>query len=153
MKVMSRKTYTFEEFESLYNDYLSKGIILAGYYSNNAFYKEEVCEQFTRIVILYNKVMNEDMSFCILDDKVVRITPDEWELLAKAFASTNQSYSDVNRTPYRCHGLSDFEKQEADKLYIEFSGHEPDDSYSWLEYPDGNPLHGPMNYPGFYYSN
>ena len=96
----------------------------------------------------------ENVQYCILDNRtIVELTEIETENLLFAYQVFHYS-RDQRLLANECVlDMTSFEEQEVNKLYIELSGHEPNDSYEWLEFPHGISLHEPFNYPDYYFSN
>lgn len=151
---MSRKTFTFETFEDIYSGLIESGLYNIGHkeyavtIGNDTFYKP------TRILMLRNNLTSESFQYCILDNHtVVELTDVEIENLLFAYQVFHYSRDKKLIDNEIVLDMTSFDEQEANKLYIELSGHEPNDSYEWLEFPHGISLHEPFNYPDYYRSN
>ena len=138
---MNRKTFTFEEFGDLYSSLIIRGMYQIGLKEYIWRYDGNDCCIPMRIIKIRNKFDRYVNTYCILDNHtVVELTEREVENLL--FAYQTYHYSPTVDA-----------KQEADKLYIELSGHEPNDSYEWLEWPDGISLREPLSYPNYFFAN
>lgn len=150
---MNRKTFTFEEFGDLYSSLIIKGMYQIGLKEYMWRYDGNVCYGPMRIIMIRNKFDRYVNRYCILDNHtVVELTEREVENLLFAYQTYHYSPTDdaKQQEPWM---FTDFDKQEADKLYIELSGHEPNDSYEWLEWPDGISLREPLSYPNYFFAN
>lgn len=106
-----------------------------------------------RIIKIRNKFDRYVNTYCILDNHtVVELTEREVENLLFAYQTYHYSPT-VDAKQQEPWMFTDFDKQEADKLYIELSGREPNDSYEWLEWPDGISLREPLSYPNYFFAN
>lgn len=150
---MNRKTFTFEEFGDLYSSLIIKGMYQIGLKEYMWRYDGNDCRIPMRIIKIRNKFDRYVNTYCILDNHtVVELTEREVENLLFAYQTYHYSpTADAKQQePWM---FTDFDKQEADKLYIELSGHEPNDSYEWLEWPDGISLREPLSYPNYFFAN
>ena len=151
---MSRKTFTFEEFEDMYSGLVSRRLYTVGYKQCAVTIGNDTSYTTTRILLIQDNLTFENVQYCILDNHtIVELTKIETENLLFAYQVFHYS-RDQRLLANECVlDMTSFDEQEANKLYIELSGHEPNDSYEWLEFPHGISLHEPFNYPDYYYSN
>lgn len=150
---MNRKTFTFEEFGDLYSSLIIKGMYQISLKEYMWQYDGNDCRIPMRIIKIRNKFDRYVNTYCILDNHtVVELTDREVENLLFAYQTYHYSPTDdaKQQEPWM---FTNFDKQEADKLYIELSGHEPNDSYEWLEWPDGISLREPLSYPNYFFAN
>ena len=151
---MSRKTFTFEEFEDMYSGLVSRRLYTVGYKQCAVTIGNDTSYTTTRILLIRDNLTFENVQYCILDNRtIVELTEIETENLLFAYQVFHYS-RDQRLLANECVlDMTSFEEQEVNKLYIELSGHEPNDSYEWLEFPHGISLHEPFNYPDYYFSN
>ena len=151
---MSRKTFTFEEFEDMYSGLVSRRLYTVGYKQCAVTIGNDTSYTTTRILLMRDNLTFENVQYCILDNRtIVELTEIETENLLFAYQVFHYS-RDQRLLANECAlDMTSFEEQEVNKLYIELSGHEPNDSYEWLEFPHGISLHEPFNYPDYYFSN
>ena len=151
---MSRKTFTFEEFEDMYSGLVSRRLYTVGYKECAVTIGNDTSYTTTRILLMRDNLTFENVQYCILDNRtIVELTEIETENLLFAYQVFHYS-RDQRLLANECVlDMTSFEEQEVNKLYIELSGHEPNDSYDWLEFPHGISLHEPFNYPDYYFSN
>ena len=151
---MSRKTFTFEEFEDMYSGLVSRRLYTVGYKESAVTIGNDTSYTTTRILLIRDNLTFENVQYCILDNRtIVELTEIETENLLFAYQVFHYS-RDQRLLANECVlDMTSFEEQEVNKLYIELSGHEPNDSYDWLEFPHGISLHEPFNYPDYYFSN
>lgn len=151
---MSRKTFTFEKFEDMYSGLVKLGLYTVGHQACNITAGNESSYKSIRILMLRNNLTSEVFQYCILDNHtLVELTEIETENLLFAYQVFHYSRDQRLLANERVLDMTSFDEQEANKLYIELSGHEPNDSYEWLEFPHGISLHDPFNYPDYYFSN
>lgn len=138
---MSRKTYSIETFYNMHIGLLSRGVERVGY---KIFHHPEAPNKmtenitWTRIMKIYNSITNEASLFCPLDNgTIVELTEDEAEMLLFAYEVYHWFPSGDVDSPNPMWSLSDYEKEETDKLYKSLSGHDATDSYEWIKYPYG----------------
>ena len=151
---MSRKTFTFEEFEDMYSGLVSRRLYTVGYKQCAVTIGNDTSYTTTRILLMRDNLTFENVQYCILDNRtIVELTEIETENLLFAYQVFHYS-RDQRLLANECVlDMTSFDEQEVNKLYIELSGHEPNDSYEWLEFPHGISLHEPFNYPDYYFSN
>ena len=151
---MSRKTFTFEKFEDMYSGLVSRRLYTVGYKESAVTIGNDTNYTTTRILLIRDNLTFESFQYCILDNRtIVELTEIETENLLFAYQVFHYS-RDQRLLANECVlDMTSFEEQEVNKLYIELSGHEPNDSYEWLEFPHGISLHEPFNYPDYYFSN
>ena len=151
---MSRKTFTFEKFEDMYSGLVSRRLYTVGYKECAVTVGNDTSYTTTRILLMRDNLTFENVQYCILDNHtIVELTKIETENLLFAYQVFHYS-RDQRLLANECVlDMTPFEEQEVNKLYIELSGHEPNDSYEWLEFPHGISLHEPFNYPDYYFSN
>ena len=151
---MSRKTFTFEKFEDMYSGLVSRGLYTVGYKQCAVTIGNDTNYTTMRILLMRDNFTFENVQYCILDNRtIVELTEIETENLLFAYQVFHYS-RDQRLLANECVlDMTSFDEQEANKLYIELSGHEPNDSYEWLEFPHGISLHEPFNYPDYYFSN
>ena len=151
---MSRKTFTFEKFEDIYSGLIESGLYNIGHKEYAVTIGNDTVYKPTRILILRNNLTSEVFRYCILDNHtLVELTEVDTENLLFAYQVFHYS-RDQRLLANECVlDMTPFEEQEVNKLYIELSGHEPNDSYEWLEFPHGISLPEPFNYPDYYFSN
>ena len=150
---MNRKTFTFEEFGDLYSSLIIKDMYQISLKEYMWRYDGNDYRIPMRIIKIRNKFDRYVNTYCILDNHtVVELTEREVDNLLFAYQTYHYSpTADAKQQePWM---FTDFDKQEADKLYIELSGHEPNDSYEWLEWPDGISLREPLSYPNYLFAN
>ena len=151
---MSRKTFTFEKFEDIYSGLIELGLYAIGHQDCAVTVGNDTSYIPTRILLLRDNLSRESFQYCILDNHtLVELTEVETENLLVAYQVFHYSRDPKLVATERVFDMTSFEEQEANKLYIELSGHEPNDSYEWLEFPHGISLHEPFNYPDYYFSN
>lgn len=138
---MSRKTYSIETFYNMHIGLLSRGVEKVGY---KIFHHPEAPNKMTdvitrtRIMKIYSNITNEESLFCPLDNgTIVELTEDEAEMLLFAYEVYHWFNHGDADSPNPVWTLSDYEKEETDKLYKSLSGHEATDSYEWIKYPYG----------------
>lgn len=151
---MNRKTFTFEELENMYSGLVNLDLYAVGNKQHQFTFRNETTQNNLRILCLRGNFYPDDHFYCILDNQTVAEL-EEYEVDKLLFAYQSCHYSRDPRllSEELYLGMTDFEKQEADKLYIELSGHEPADSYEWLEWPYGTQLHDPIGFTEYFYSN
>lgn len=151
---MSRKTFTFEKFEDTYSGLIELGLYRIGHQECAITVGNDTSYNPMRILLLRDNLTGESFQYCILDNHtLVQLTDVETENLLFAYQVFHYS-RDPRLLDTECVlEMTSFEEQEANRLYIELSGHEPNDSYEWLEFPHGISLHEPFNYPDYYFSN
>ena len=151
---MSRKTFTFEKFEDMYSGLVSRRLYTVGYKQYAVTIGNDTNYTPMRILLMRDNLTFENVQYCILDNRtIVELTEIETENLLFAYQVFHYS-RDQRLLANECVlDMTSFDEQEANKLYIELSGHEPNDSYEWLEFPHGISLHEPFNYPDYYFSN
>lgn len=150
---MNRKTFTFEEFEDMYASLITNGMYQIWHKESIWRYDGQEYYRSMRILMLRDKFDGYIHYYCVMDNHtIVELTDRELDTLLFAYQTYHYSQTDDAKwqEPWM---FTDFDKQEADKLYIELSGHEPNDSYEWLEWPDGISLREPLSYPSYYFSN
>ena len=151
---MSRKTFTCEKFEDMYSGLVSRRLYTVGYKEYAVTIGNDTNYTTMRILLMRDNLTFENVQYCILDNRtIVELTEIETENLLFAYQVFHYS-RDQRLLANECVlDMTSFEEQEVNKLYIELSGHEPNDSYEWLEFPHGISLHEPFNYPDYYFSN
>ena len=147
---MSRKTFTFEKFEDTYSGLIELGLYRIGHQECAITVGNDTSYNPMRILLLRDNLTGESFQYCILDNHtLVQLTDVETENLLFAYQVFHYS-RDPRLLDTECVlEMTSFEEQEANKLYIELSGHEPNDSYEWLDFPHGISLHEPFNYPDY----
>lgn len=138
---MSRKTYSIETFYNMHIGLLSKGLEKVGH---KVFHHPEAPNKMndvitrTRIMMIYSNITNKVSLFCPLDNgTIVELTEDEAEMLLFAYEVYHWFPYGDTKSPNPVRSLTDYEKEETDKLYKSLSGHEANDSYEWIKYPYG----------------
>ena len=151
---MSRKTFTFEKFEDMYSGLVSRRLYTVGYKQYAVTIGNDTNYTPMRILLMRDNLTFENVQYCILDNRtIVELTEIETENLLFAYQVFHYSREQRLLANECVLDMTSFDEQEANKLYIELSGHEPNDSYEWLEFPHGISLHEPFNYPDYYFSN